>query len=307
VWWDANPLRELLDGTTITRWRYDLPTPRRETVLSLSGSSSNNGSKANPAISGDILGDWREEVVVRSSDNQSLRIYTTTIPAASRMFTLMHDSAYRVAMAWQNVAYNQPPHPSFYLGDGMTTPPQPQIYFGGELTGDYNKDGTVDGADYVVWRKLAGTPNFIADGDHDTVVGPGDYTAWQRNFGDVESLGSGGAAVAGSAAEPLFEAAPLATDAKPSAASAAIGIEPALSTTGWRRGVTPAALDSAIAIHRNDLLNLLNTASRRKVDETTYPAIAAEKVHRQRGPSVDLDALTAAAVELWALEFKGLN
>ena len=34
----------------------------------------------------------------------------------------MHDRQYREAIAWQNVAYNQPPHPSFYLGYGMTLP-----------------------------------------------------------------------------------------------------------------------------------------------------------------------------------------
>ena len=39
----------------------------------------------------------------------------------------MHDTQYRVAIAWQNSAYNQPPHPSFYLGTDMKTPAQPKI------------------------------------------------------------------------------------------------------------------------------------------------------------------------------------
>jgi rhamnogalacturonan endolyase len=39
----------------------------------------------------------------------------------------MHDPQYRVAVAWQNSAYNQPPHPSFYLGDGMMPPPKLNI------------------------------------------------------------------------------------------------------------------------------------------------------------------------------------
>jgi rhamnogalacturonan endolyase len=199
VWWDANPIRELLDGTTISRWRYDLSTPRRDTVLSLSGSSSNNGSKANPSLSGDILGDWREEVIVRGNDNQSLRIYTTTIAATSRLFTLMHDTQYRSAMAWQNVAYNQPPHPSFFLGAGMVTPPQPKIFFGGELRGDYNVDGLVDAADWVMWQKLAGSNNLAADGDHDGMVDPGDSVVWQNNFGATASAGGSGAVVVVSA------------------------------------------------------------------------------------------------------------
>jgi rhamnogalacturonan endolyase len=73
------------------------------------------------------MGDWREEVIWRADDNASLRIYTTTIPAADRLYTLMHDPQYRVAIAWQNVGYNQPPHPSFFLGDKMKPPPHPRI------------------------------------------------------------------------------------------------------------------------------------------------------------------------------------
>ena len=125
IWWDGDPLRELLDRTTISKWDWEKAT---ETVLlSATGCSSNNGSKATPALSADVLGDWREEVIFRSSDNSELRIYTTTIPSALRLPTLMHDPQYRVGIAWQNVGYNQPPHPSFYLGDGMTAPPKPRV------------------------------------------------------------------------------------------------------------------------------------------------------------------------------------
>ena len=43
----------------------------------------------------------------------------------------MHDPQYRLGVAWQNVAYNQPPHVSFYLGDGMAAPPRPRIFVAG--------------------------------------------------------------------------------------------------------------------------------------------------------------------------------
>ena len=66
-------------------------------------------------------------MIWRSEDNQELRLYTTTIPTDLRLPTLMHDPQYRLAVAWQNVGYNQPPHPSFFLGDGMKSPPRPQI------------------------------------------------------------------------------------------------------------------------------------------------------------------------------------
>jgi rhamnogalacturonan endolyase len=47
-------------------------------------SASNNGTKATPALSADILGDWREEVVWRATDNKELHIYTTVIPTEHR-------------------------------------------------------------------------------------------------------------------------------------------------------------------------------------------------------------------------------
>ncbi|KAB8188565.1 rhamnogalacturonan lyase, partial [Nonomuraea phyllanthi] len=89
---------------------------------------SNNGTKAVPSLSGDVLGDWREEVIWPTSDNRALRIYSTPVRTGIKIHTLLHDPQYRVALAWQNTAYNQPPHPSFFIGDGMSTPPQPDIY-----------------------------------------------------------------------------------------------------------------------------------------------------------------------------------
>jgi len=90
--------------------------------------ASNNGTKATPSLSGDLFGDWREEVIWRTTDSSALRIYTTTSVTDLRLHTLMHDPQYRVAIAWQNTAYNQPPHPSFFLGAGMSPPPAPNIY-----------------------------------------------------------------------------------------------------------------------------------------------------------------------------------
>lgn len=125
LWWDGDLLRELLDGTTISKWDWTSGTS--ETLLSPSGVASNNGSKATPALTADLFGDWREEVVWRSADNTELRIFTTTIPTEYRLFTLMHDRQYRLAVAWQNVAYNQPPHPGFFLGAGMAPVPAPEV------------------------------------------------------------------------------------------------------------------------------------------------------------------------------------
>ncbi len=127
VWWDGDLLREVLDGTTISKWDYE--NGRAIPVLSARdfGCASNNASKANPCLCADILGDWREEVIWRTSDNGELRIFTTTIPTDRRLYTFMHDPIYRVSAALQNVGYNQPTQPGFYMGDGMDAPPQPAI------------------------------------------------------------------------------------------------------------------------------------------------------------------------------------
>ncbi|TDC41137.1 cellulose binding domain-containing protein [Micromonospora sp. KC213] len=124
AWWDGDPVRELLDGTRVDKYG----TSGETRLLSGSGVASNNGTKSTPALSGDILGDWREEVVWRTSDNRALRIYSTPSQTSTRIHTLMHDAQYRTAIAWQNTAYNQPPHPSFFIGDGMSTPPTPNIH-----------------------------------------------------------------------------------------------------------------------------------------------------------------------------------
>ncbi|WUH89137.1 cellulose binding domain-containing protein [Streptomyces sp. NBC_00433] len=124
AWWDGDPVRELLDGTHIDKYGTSSDTR----LLTASGVHSNNGTKATPTLSGDLFGDWREEVVWPTTDNRALRIYATPTPTDLRITTLLHDTQYRTAIAWQNTAYNQPPHPSFFLGNGMSTPPRPQVY-----------------------------------------------------------------------------------------------------------------------------------------------------------------------------------
>ena len=127
VWWDADTLRECLDGTTVSKWDYTNFVSN--TLFSPTGVSSNNSTKSNPCLSADLFGDWREEIVWRASDSSALRIYTTTIAATNRIPTLMQDRQYRLAVAWQNTGYNQPPWPSFFIGNGMGTPPSPKAYY----------------------------------------------------------------------------------------------------------------------------------------------------------------------------------
>ncbi|WP_416904407.1 carbohydrate-binding protein [Micromonospora echinospora] len=124
AWWDADPVRELLNGNYVDKYGTGGDTR----LLTGTGAHSINGTKSTPSLSGDLFGDWREEIILPRDDNAALRIYATPTPTEQRIYTLAHDPQYRVAVAWQNTAYNQPPHPSFFLGNGMSTPPRPHIY-----------------------------------------------------------------------------------------------------------------------------------------------------------------------------------
>ncbi|MFT4089472.1 MAG: rhamnogalacturonan lyase [Asticcacaulis sp.] len=130
VWWDGDLLREILDGNKIYKWDWEAGESR--VILEATGATSNNGTKATPTLSGDIFGDWREEVILRAEDNRSLRIYSTSIPTTYRFTTLMHDPQYRAAIAWQNTAYNQPPWPSYFIGEGMKAPPVTKVQITGQ-------------------------------------------------------------------------------------------------------------------------------------------------------------------------------
>ena len=121
IWWDADESRELQDGATISKFGGG-------TLLNASGCSGNNGTKNTPTLVADLLGDWREELVVRETNNTGLRIYTTTAVTKRRIYTLMHDPTYRMQVSMQQSSYNQPSHPGFHIGNGMKDPPKPDIF-----------------------------------------------------------------------------------------------------------------------------------------------------------------------------------
>lgn len=126
IYWDGDLYDELLDGTKLDKWNGN-GTTRLFTAYNFNNSKEINGTKANPNISADLFGDWREEIVYYNSSNPAqINIFTTTIPSPHRVYTLMHDPVYRLSIAWQNVAYNQPPHLGYFLPDavkkGITAP-----------------------------------------------------------------------------------------------------------------------------------------------------------------------------------------
>jgi hypothetical protein len=121
LYWDADESRELEDGTLISK--YD-GTP----LQSCSPCAANNSTKNTPVLTADLLGDWREEIIWREADSSALRIYTTTNITTRRLFTLMHDPQYRMQVTSEQTGFNQPPHTSFHIGNGMVDPPKPNIY-----------------------------------------------------------------------------------------------------------------------------------------------------------------------------------
>ena len=139
AWWDGDLLREIVDHDfdaaagvgvpTISKWNWE--TESSDRLLTVTGARTNNHTKGNPSLQADLLGDWREELAFPSSDSTELRIYTSTSPTEVRLRTLMHDTVYRTAVARENVAYNQPPHPSFFIGEGMETPTAPSVVYTG--------------------------------------------------------------------------------------------------------------------------------------------------------------------------------
>lgn len=79
----------------------------------------NNGTKGNPCLVADILGDFREEVLYRRADDGAIRVYFADEVTTHKLFTLMHDTMYRTGVAWQNNCYNQPCYTKFYFASDM--------------------------------------------------------------------------------------------------------------------------------------------------------------------------------------------
>ena len=121
IWWDGDLLREMLDRGRVSKYNWQNHTI--EDIVTFPGIVFNNGTKSNPCLAADILGDWREEVIARTPDSSELRIFVSPIPTDYRINCLMEDIPYRLSTATQNVGYNQPSEPGFYLGPDETVNP----------------------------------------------------------------------------------------------------------------------------------------------------------------------------------------
>ncbi len=121
IYWDGDLQDELFDGGKVDNWSGNGTSRLNiggKDLYAYNSSSTCNGSKSTPNLQADLFGDWREEVILwNSSTGATLNIFTTNTATTYAVPTLMHDHTYRMGIAWQNVAYNQPPHLGYYLPD----------------------------------------------------------------------------------------------------------------------------------------------------------------------------------------------
>ena len=114
IWWDGDLLREMLDHETVSK--YMVENRACTNIIKFSDCTFNNGTKSNPALCADVIGDWREEVLTRTRDNRHLRLYVSPLPTKYRFHTFLSEPVYRHSVVMQNVGYNQPTNVGFYFG-----------------------------------------------------------------------------------------------------------------------------------------------------------------------------------------------
>lgn len=209
IYWDGDLLSETINGPgsnesylyvdKLGSRIYDTGHGNYETACI-------NGTKKNPCATGDILGDWREEIVMRSADNRFIRVYTTVTPTTHRLPSLWYDHQYRQAMVWQTEGYNQPPHPSFFVGEleGLTQAPPPLTWTnrygignGGTISTSYNnKDVLVwpdgNGSEYSVAIASGAKPSTVYLNSRTTIEG-GDrvnYTETKHTWDRIRLTGN---------------------------------------------------------------------------------------------------------------------
>lgn len=172
IYWDGDLCEETFNGvngknTEGSIAKYGSWTP----IYTCSGSLTNNDTKATPCFQGDIFGDWREEIIMRTASN-NIRIYSTPTPTAWRNYSLWHDHQYRNAMVWQMCGYNQPPHTSYFLGEmeDITIAPPPLTTTGRTIISNGSTIGSDLNGHHVLVSENANTSLSIAPGSQPSVL-----------------------------------------------------------------------------------------------------------------------------------------
>ena len=166
IYWDGDLLEEGLDGANSREGAARVFKADGSIVFTADGTANCNWTKNTPSATGDVLGDWREEIIVRTSDNKYVRVYTTNIYTQYRNYTLWHDHQYRNGMVWESIGYNQPPHASYFLGEleGITVAPPPLTMTGRTEVSNGGTIGTAHNDQHVIVCETADTKVSVAEG-----------------------------------------------------------------------------------------------------------------------------------------------
>ena len=167
LWWDADLGREFIDGAgsgalSPTVQKFNSTTGVSDRIYSIYSEGVHQAYGGRPAFWGDLLGDWREEIVLMANDYSELRIYTTTIAATSRIYTLMQNPQYRCQATTKG--YVQASYVDYYLGYGMPSAVPPAATLAADLT--WSGGTAWESVASPPWKNSAGAAaNFVAGAD----------------------------------------------------------------------------------------------------------------------------------------------
>lgn len=192
IYWDGDLQEETFNYVNGKNTAGGIYKYNRGLIATLEGSMTNNDTKGTACYQGDLFGDWREEVIMRTADN-NIRIYTTNVETPWRNYTLWHDHQYRNAMVWQMCGYNQPPHASYFLGEleGITVAPPPltmagrtEVANGGTISNNNETVITCETNDMTINVTNGATPYIYIDNAPSLVSGnaPSEATAASYNI-----------------------------------------------------------------------------------------------------------------------------
>jgi autotransporter-associated beta strand protein len=134
MWWDGELDREILDakdgnGFNAMIVKYagngSYQNNRLIQFAQMMNWAVNAEYGCRPAFFGDIAGDWREEVLLKKTNNTGFYGFTTDYPTDVRLYCLSENPMYR--MQTTTKGYYQSAYPDYYLGYDMPMPSLPPM------------------------------------------------------------------------------------------------------------------------------------------------------------------------------------
>ena len=192
IYWDGDLLEEGLDGASSREGATRVFKANGSAIFTADGTANCNWTKNTPSAVGDIIGDWREEIIARTSDNKYVRVYTTNYSTQWRNYTLWHDHQYRQGMVWESMGYNQPPHCSYFLGEleNITIAPPPLTNSGRTIISNGATVGSGHDGKHVLLADYANTQITLAEGAQPWVLTL-NVPSWVQGTNSTATNGTG--------------------------------------------------------------------------------------------------------------------